>query len=227
VYNKEVPFYFENLPMSRLLESALGRLMPAPKDGAHGTRKLFTRCDNILPKYRQPNMTVTSPDLGPSGSFLTAHNAGGDDGDSSFPSLTWQLPSDLANTPGRVKEYLVVVEDLDVPLTGNILLGAFYGIPASRTSVTEGDFERVEKGVFARQLSGGFKFCPMRRNRVWNAPRPVRRHGPHRYHFQVVALNSTIDRPELSQFPTKESFVGAIEGKVVGWGEWVGLYEKK
>jgi phosphatidylethanolamine-binding protein (PEBP) family uncharacterized protein len=188
-------------------------------------RKLFTRCDNIRPKYRQPNMSVTSPELGPSGSFLTAHNAG--DGDSSFPSLTWQLSPDLANTPGRVKEYLIVVEDLDVPLTGTILLGVFYGIPASRTSVTEGDFERTEKGVFGRRLSGGFKYCPMRRNQVWNAPRPVRRHGPHRYHFQVVALNSTIDRPELSRFPTKESFVGAIEGKVVGWGEWVGLYERK
>ena len=110
-----------------------------------------------------------------------------------------------------------MVEDLDVPLTGTILLGVFYGIPASRTSVTQGDFERTEKGVFGRQLSSGFKYCPMRRNQVWNAPRPVRRHGPYRYHFQVVALNSTIDRLELSQFPTKESFVGAIEVKVVVW----------
>jgi hypothetical protein len=59
-----------------------------------------------------------------------------------------------------------VVEDLDVPLAGTILLGAFYGIPASRTSVTEGDFERAEKGVLGRQLSGGFKYCPMHRNQV-------------------------------------------------------------
>jgi hypothetical protein len=78
VYDKEVPFYFENLPTSRLLESAMGRLMPSPKDGAHDTRKLFARYDNILPKYRQPNMTLTSLRLLPH-----CHNAGGD---SSFPS---------------------------------------------------------------------------------------------------------------------------------------------
>jgi hypothetical protein len=68
-----------------------------------------------------------------------------------------QPPPDLANTPGRVKEYLVVVEDLDVPLAGTILLGRLLRDPSSWTSVTEGDFERVEKGVFGRQLSGGFK----------------------------------------------------------------------
>jgi phosphatidylethanolamine-binding protein (PEBP) family uncharacterized protein len=210
--------------MSRLLESAVGRLLPSPKGGAHGTRKLFTRCDNILPKYRHPNMAVTSPELGPSGSSLTAHNAG--DGDNAFPSLSWQLPADLAATPGRVHEYLIVIEDLDVPLTGSILLGIFYGIPAAKTGVSEADFGKTERGLFGRQLSGGFKYCPMRRNQIWNGPRPVRKHGPHRYYFQVVALNSTIDRKELSQFPTKESFVGAIEGKVLGWGEWVGIYER-
>jgi hypothetical protein len=59
-----------------------------------------------------------------------------------------------------------VVEDLDIPLAGTIPLRVFLGIPASRTSVTEGDFERMEKGVFGRQLSGGFKYCPMRRNQV-------------------------------------------------------------
>jgi len=59
-----------------------------------------------------------------------------------------------------------VVEDLEVPLAGTLLLGAFDGIPASRTSVTEGDFERSEKGMFGQQLSGGFKYCPMRRNQV-------------------------------------------------------------
>lgn len=78
--------------------------------------------------------------------------------------LHLKLSLDLANTPGRIKEYLIVVEDLDVPLTGTILLGVFYGIPASRTSVTEGDFERTEKGVFGRQLSSGFKYSPMHRN---------------------------------------------------------------
>ena len=120
-----------------------------------------------------------------------------------------------------------MVEDLDVPLTGSTVLGIFYGLPASMTAVSERDFAKTEKGIFERRLSGGFKYCPMRRNAVWNAPRPTKGHGVHRYYFQVVALNSTIDRKELSQFPTKESFVGAIEGKVVGWGEWVGLYERK
>lgn len=211
--------------MARFIESAVGRLLPSPKDGAHGTRKLFTRCDNILPKFRRPNISVTSPTLGPSGSFLTADNAG--DGANRFPALAWELPAELASDPGRVHEYLIVVEDLDVPLTGSIVLGIFYGIPASKTSVEPADFVKTGKGLFGRELQGGFKYCPMRRNRVWNGPRPVRKHGPHRYYFQVIALYSTIDRKELSEFPTKEGFIGAIEGKVLGWGEWIGMYERK
>jgi hypothetical protein len=50
-----------------------------------------------------------------------------------------------------------VVEDLNVLLTGTILLGRLLRDPSSWASVTEGDFERVKKGVFGRHLSSGFK----------------------------------------------------------------------
>lgn len=48
----------------------------------------------------------------------------------------------------------------------------------------------------------------------------------HRIHFQVVALGRSVDRGSLSEFPSISSFYGACEGAVLGWGEWVGIYDE-
>ena len=99
--------------------------------------------------------------------------------------LAWQLPPDLVNILGRVKEYLVVIEDFDVPLTGTILLGVFYSVPTSRTSATEGeDGEERVRSPAERRLQST---VPCAGIKVRNVPWPVRSHGPHRYHFQVMA----------------------------------------
>jgi len=196
--------------------------LPSPKQGRDGTRKLFTRNENFR-YFPTPTVTISSPECGPSGSDLTARHAA--DGQNSFPSLVWQAPPDT-----MVHEYLIVVEDADVPLSSPELHGIYYGIPASLTNVEAASFDKVKKGTFERKLAGDFKYCPIGRGfggKVWIGPNPMLNHGPHRYFFQVIALNATIDRRELSQFPTKESFIGAVEGKVVGWGEWVGQYERR
>ncbi len=57
--------------------------------------------------------------------------------------------------------------------------------------------------------------------------RPVLGHGPHRYHYQVVALDTSLDSSLLSKETTKEEVIEMIDGKVLGWGQWVGIYERK
>lgn len=134
----------------------------------------------------------------------------------------------------KTKEFLVIVEDLDgnsiLPLATSPLLGIFYGIPASSSSISGSQLVKVKKGklgamlervtVAQRDLTGGFKYGDVD-GKVWRAPKKG-----HRVHFQVVALSKTANTTALSEHPTKESFRGAVEGFVLGWGEWVGIWEK-
>ena len=95
--------------------------------------------------------------------------------------------------------------------------------------MTAADLTRAKTGAFERRLEGGWKYAPIGRGtgKVWNPPHPMKGTGPHRLYFQLIAVKDTVDKRELSQFPTKSSFQGAIEGKVVAWGEWMGTVERR
>jgi len=197
--------------------------------------KLFTRYDNFK-KYPQPTINVSAPDCGPSGvvgnlnSIATAETPA-----ELFPTLTWafevnEKDEGLAERLKKIKEYLIVVEDLDG--RGKIAaspqpLGIFMVIPPQKSMISANDIVKTKKGKFEwilkaeRDLVGGFKYGDLD-GKVWRTPKSM-----HRIHFQVIALSRTVDNGALSEFPTINSFHGASEGSVLGWGEWVGIYEKK
>jgi hypothetical protein len=208
------------------------------------TRKLFTRDSHNFRLYRTPTITVTAPDCGPSGQIgnLNALSAEGSPAPF-FPTLTWSFTSDagdekaehqlVAENEAKTKEYLLLAEDIDdnrwtwfADLPTPALLGVYYGIPAVTTSIRAEDLVKMKKGIkwiqtAQRSLVGGFKFGDVG-GKVWKAPKPW-----HRIHFQIVALSKSVDENELSEHPTRESFNGAVEGRVLGWGEWVGVYQKE
>lgn len=202
--------------MSRIVGAALGKIFPSPRDDPYADMHLFTRHEYFA-RCRKPNMIVEAPDYGESGSRMAPEI---------FPSLRWNPPP---NPVAPVREYLVIVEDLDVPVTYPHWHGAFYGLPHTKTSMDQADLRKVAKGTFERQVTGGFKYTPIGRGtgNVWIAPKPLKGSGPHRIYFQIIAVKETVDKRELSQFPTKSSFYGLIEGKIVGWGEWIGVVERK
>lgn len=102
--------------------------------------------------------------------------------------------------------------------------GAWYHIPPSVTSITPADLVIVKKGE--NLLKGGFKYAKNLLGNVYIAPGPMRGHGPHRYFFFVVALKEGLDG-KLSTRAKKNELVKACEGKVLGWGEWIGVAERK
>ena len=140
------------------------------------------------------------------------------DGAGHFPSLGWPAASP------ETKEFLLVSEDPDAPLPSPIIHGIYYGIPGSTTAVTNADFEARDG---EDRLKGGFRYGKNRRGNVYIPPRPLLGHGEHRYFFTLVALNQAIDTSKLSSLPTIEEIAKAIDGNVVGWGEWIGVYERK
>lgn len=53
-------------------------------------------------------------------------------------------------------------------------------------------------------------------------------HGPHRYFHQVVALNAKVGQTGFAAAKaTREKLASEIEGKVLAWGAWIGVFERK
>ncbi|RAH76533.1 PEBP-like protein [Aspergillus japonicus CBS 114.51] len=197
------------------IEAFLGRLL-ANKKGRDA--RLLTRCCAAL-RALEPTIEITSP-IGPSHSTLPleytplAANR--------FPPLAWSLPPSVERT--LVDSYVLIVEDPDAPLPSPVVHGLYYGIPGGTCEVGPEHF-LVADGGSDNRLEGQFRYGRNWHNNVWSGPRPVLEHGEHRYFFQLIALKAAVRMKGHSV--TKEQLVGELsEENVLGWGEWVGTFER-
>ncbi|MCJ1352240.1 MAG: hypothetical protein MMC33_002224 [Icmadophila ericetorum] len=199
--------------------------------------KLFTKSDAFA-QHPDPTIQVTSPECGDDSSALLLHHT--PMGENKFPQLTWSIsdksgatssPKSQAAPAEAIKEYLLVVEDPDAPLPSPVVHGIYYAIPATKKSVLPEDFEDVSDSKRGnsdkRKLRGGFEYGMNRMKSVWGGPKPVLGHGSHRYVFQVIGLKECIDAKMTGKVATKSELEREIVGKVVGWGMWVGVFERK
>lgn len=203
------------------IEATLGRSLVSIR--GHDT-KLFIKTPGFR-NYPEPTISVTSPECGTSMSELQLLHT--PLGENRFPQLQWNPPTTSAEetTQTNIAEYLLVVEDPDAPLPMPVVHGIYYAIPPSKTLLLPEDFGSVPQAKHA--VHGGFKFGLNRMKSVWGGPKPVLGHGLHRYMFQVVGLNSSIEKELSSQIPTRSELEKAVEGKVAAWGVWIGTYERK
>lgn len=204
------------------IESALGGTFASYR--GHDD-KLFIKSP-AFQSHPEATITITSPECGPSISSLQIHHT--PLGENRFPELTWSplAPTTEESSPRSaiITEYLVIVEDPDAPLPMPITHGIYYAIPPSKTQLAPGDFAAVPGS--RNNVHGGFKYGLNRRKTIWSGPKPVLGHGQHRYMFQVVGLSSSVGGGALSEIPTRAELEKSVEGNVVGWGVWVGTYER-
>ncbi|OKL63369.1 hypothetical protein UA08_01759 [Talaromyces atroroseus] len=182
---------------------------------------------NPFSNVREPTITLECPDIGPSGSEFPASFSMFAEG--RFPTLEWKLPEDFPEG-SEVKEWLLVIQDPDAPLPDPVTHGIYYSIPADKTSLAHADFELVAgaaDGEDKNSLKGGFKYGVNRRTNVYMPPRGLMGHGSHRFFYQIVALREPIDTAKLSPVATKEEIIAQIDGKVIAWGQWIGMWERK
>lgn len=139
------------------------------------------------------------------------------DGESLFPPLSW------TNLPQGTAELLLVVQDADVPIPYPALHGLYYAIPPAVTSVEEADFSGKEP----KYAQKGIKVIRNVLGKTYTAPRPLLNHGPHRYFYQVIALKKALSS-ELSAKPSYNEVLKKIQKEdILGWGEWVGVSERR
>ncbi|KAI0010338.1 PEBP-like protein [Xylariaceae sp. FL0662B] len=202
--------------MTAILEVALAWLFKNAK--GRDSKSFYTT--SALAQFPEQSIVVAAPECGPTGSVLGVEYT--HDGAGKFPSLRWEAPPEIAP---RVREWLLVCEDPDVPLSTPACHGIYGGIPATKTSVVAEDFEIEDRS--RALLKGGFHCGQTRWGGPYIPPRPLMNHGPHRYFFEVVALKEPLDPDLLSAAASRKQIADAIIGKVLGWGMWVGVAERK
>jgi Raf kinase inhibitor-like YbhB/YbcL family protein len=100
------------------------------------------------------------------------------DGEDLSPPLQWSA------APAGVRSFVLLCDDPDAP-AGTWHHWAAYDIASDRNALAEGDGRRsdLKQGVNDFRKSG------------YGGPCPPRGHGPHRYHFRLLALS--VDRLPL------------------------------
>jgi Raf kinase inhibitor-like YbhB/YbcL family protein len=129
------------------------------------------------------------------------------------PAIRWSA------VPGAAS-YAIIMEDPDSSPIKPFVHWLAWNIPGTVTSLPEGLQEQLRlvepEGVLQGRNSSG--------THGYFGPKPPVGDKAHRYHFQVLALNSVLDIPPTSD---RDALLAAIAGHVIGKGELVGLYQQK
>ena len=118
------------------------------------------------------------------------------------PAISW------SGAPANTKTFVLLVEDPDAPRAQPFVHWLVYNIPASTTSMKEG--QPPAGGTVGKNDNGG---------NAYYGPKPPS--GTHHYHFKVYAID---ERLNLGAGATKDDVMKAITGHTLANGEVIGLY---
>jgi len=127
------------------------------------------------------------------------------------PGLGWSAVPNAAS-------YALIVEDPDGSAKP-VIHWVAWNLPAGTTSLPAGLQERDR--LTGGPLDGIMQGASGRGTIGWYGPRPPKGDRPHRYHFQVLALDRTL---ELPLGATRDQLLAAAAGHVLATGELVGTY---
>lgn len=134
------------------------------------------------------------------------------DGKRLSPPLAWSgMPQDAGST-------VLIVEDADAPAFRPFVHLIAWRERAGDIRLPEGDFCRADARHRRHDL-GRNSF----QTDAWLPPDPPPGHGPHRYLFQVYALDGPLDLP---QWPGRGDVLDAMQGRVLAKGLLTGTYER-
>jgi Raf kinase inhibitor-like YbhB/YbcL family protein len=135
-----------------------------------------------------------------------------DDGGGLSPPLAW------TNLPAETGSIVLLVEDPDAPMPRPFVHLIAWNEGPCAAALPEGDFHsRGSKG--ARHDLGRNSF----QRDAWLPPDPPRGHGPHRYMFEIYALDGPLHLPAS---PGRGDIVDAMSGRVLAKGLLTGIYER-
>ncbi len=132
------------------------------------------------------------------------------DGEDLSPPLDW------SDAPAGTRSFVLLCDDPDAP-AGTWHHWAAYDITAGQTALAPGAAQHAEKQGF-KQATNDFQ-------RVgYGGPCPPHRHGPHHYHFRLLALS--VDHPPLRKSPSCRDVEREARKHVLAEALLVGVYKR-
>jgi hypothetical protein len=166
-----------------------------------------------LPNLNGPDsLTVTSRHFGDGELLPLEHCAKPIGGDNLSPHLAWSPP------PPGTGQLLLAVEDIDVPTSK----------PAVHClALIDPAVGHLEPGALAAKRPGaGVRVLRSTIGRGYHGPAPIKGHGPHRYVFQLFALDSPLDGATSPDRARPRALLSAVTAPVLGRGRLTGVYER-
>ena len=132
------------------------------------------------------------------------------DGEDVSPPLRWD------EAPPGTKSFALICDDPDAPRSTPWVHWVLYNLPADKHKLAEALPAKETLPNGARQGKNDFGKIG------YGGPAPPRG-KPHRYFFQVYALDSTLD---LAAGATKQQLEQSVKGHVLAHGQLVGTYAR-
>ena len=160
-------------------------------------------------------LTLTSHNFDDGEAIPLQHCAKQIGGDDQSPHLTWTPP------PPGTAQLLLVVEDIDVPLSKPAVHCLALIDPATG---------HLEPGALAkRQPAPGVRLLRSTIGRGYHGPAPIKGHGPHRYTFQLFALESPLSSNPNTPPPDRarpRALLSAVTPPVLARARLTGIFER-
>jgi Raf kinase inhibitor-like YbhB/YbcL family protein len=133
------------------------------------------------------------------------------DGEGLSPPMRWH------HVPAQARSVVVVIEDADSPTPKPLVHAIVWNLPGEDGVLGEGVLN-------AMQATGSVDLGPNSMlQHAYLPPDPPPGHGPHRYAFQVFALDFA---PERGEAPGRGKLLSLLRGHVLASGLLVGTYER-
>ena len=190
--------------MLEKLPAGVGRALKSVRPG---TGALVTQDESFadVPDV----IAITSKAFAPDGAIPARYT---EDGDKISPPLEW------VGVPPEAQALVLLVEDADSPTFRPLVHAILGDLPPIDGGLAEGELPASGSGS-ERFGMGRNSFL----SHGWLPPDPPRGHGPHRYAFQLFALDEV---PSVSKAPGRSALVAALRGHVIAKGTLVGTYDR-
>jgi phosphatidylethanolamine-binding protein (PEBP) family uncharacterized protein len=173
-----------------------------------------------LPNLQGPELLIVmSEDFGEGQSIPLEHAGKRIGGKNLSPNLTWSAP------PPETTELLLVVEDLDVPISKP----AVHCLALIDPFRLDSPNNLPPGALSAHEPAAGVRILRSTIGRGYHGPEPIKGHGPHRYTFQVFAflgeMSGTSDSAKLHRARPR-ALLSSLTAPVIARGRLTGVYER-
>lgn len=159
-----------------------------------------------------PETIVLSSSAFQNGSAMPTRFAAGSIGENQSPPLEW------SNLPNGTAEIVLVMEDPDAPLPVTSMHLVVTGISPRTNGLPAGSLNRGAQSGLVRLGKG------LMGRQGYYGPMPPPSHGPHRYVFQMFALDRRL-RTDIAF--DRKTLLKEIDGRVLARGRLIGIFERK